>query len=196
MRARYTRETGLEPETNCAAFQAWLRERYAALMPARRRPYDAALHHDQGEHHPECMAEPIPGDPPHRKAIREERGRRGPALEARGIPEAVERATLNVRWNAANEPGGSADVEAQRLEPEDEESHVHLRVAYPPKVAVSNLVNRLKGVASRLLCKERQDIAPRCWKGALWSPSYLAGSGGGAPVATIRQYIEEQRTPP
>jgi len=37
--------------------------------------------------------------------------------------------------------------------------------------------------------------APRYWKGALWSPSYLAGSGGGAPVATIRQYIEEQRTP-
>jgi len=34
------------------------------------------------------------------------------------------------------------------------------------------------------------------WQGTLWSPSYLAGSGGGAPIATIRQYIEQQRTPP
>ena len=54
-RARYPRETGLEPESDCAAFQAWRRERYATLSPARRRPYDAALHHDQGKHHPECL---------------------------------------------------------------------------------------------------------------------------------------------
>jgi len=36
--------------------------------------------------------------------------------------------------------------------------HVHLLVKYPPKVAVSNLVNSLKGVSSRLLRKERTDI--------------------------------------
>ena len=58
------------------------------------------------------------------------------------------------------------------------------------------VVNRLKGVASRLQCKERQDLAPRYWKGALWSPSFWAGSGSGAPIAIIRQYIEQQRTPP
>ncbi len=32
-------------------------------------------------------------------------------------------------------------------------------------------------------------------KGALWSPSYFAGSCGGAPLAVIRQYIEQQQTP-
>ncbi len=36
-----------------------------------------------------------------------------------------------------------------------EDDHVHLLVEYPPKVAVSNLVNSLKGVSSRLLRKER-----------------------------------------
>ena len=30
---------------------------------------------------------------------------------------------------------------------------------------------------------------------ALWSPSYLAGSCDGAPIAVIRQYIEQQQTP-
>ncbi|AGA32332.1 transposase IS200 like family protein [Thioalkalivibrio nitratireducens DSM 14787] len=44
--------------------------------------------------------------------------------------------------------------------------------------------------------KRRWIIAPRYWKGTLWSPSYLAGSSGGAPTAIIRQYIEQQRTPP
>jgi putative transposase len=33
------------------------------------------------------------------------------------------------------------------------------------------------------------------WGKALWSPSYFAGSCGGAPIAVIRQYIEQQRTP-
>ena len=36
--------------------------------------------------------------------------------------------------------------------------------------------------------------ALRC-VGALWSPSYFAGSCGGASIAVIRQYIEQQQTP-
>ena len=43
LRARYTRETGLEPGANCAAFQAWLRDLYATLSSANRRQYHAAL---------------------------------------------------------------------------------------------------------------------------------------------------------
>jgi len=89
-----------------------------------------------------------------------------------------------------------ADFEAQLLEMDGEDDHVHLLVEYPPKVAVSNLVNSLKGVSSRLLRKERPDLEPRYWQGTLWSPSYLAGSGGRASIAIIRQYIEQQRTPP
>ena len=88
-----------------------------------------------------------------------------------------------------------ADFEAQLLEMDGEDDHVHLLVEYPPKVAVSNLVNSLKGVSSRLLRKERPDIENRYWKGVLWSPSYLASSCGGAPVSIVRQYIEQQQTP-
>ena len=47
-----------------------------------------------------------------------------------------------------------ADFEAQLIEMDGEDDHVHLLVEYPPKVAVSNLVNSLKGVSSRLLRKE------------------------------------------
>jgi putative transposase len=29
----------------------------------------------------------------------------------------------------------------------------------------------------------------------LWSPSYFAGSCGGAPIDIVKQYIEQQATP-
>ena len=88
-----------------------------------------------------------------------------------------------------------ADFDAQLIEMDGEDDHVHLLVEYPPKVAVSALVNSLKGVSSRLLRKDRPDIRDRYWKGVLWSPSYFASSCGGAPISIIRQYIEQQNTP-
>ena len=71
-------------------------------------------------------------------------------------------------------------------------------MVYPPKpkVAISSLVNSLKGVSSRLLRKkDYPSIKQQLWGDALWSPSYFAGSCGGAPVEIIRQYIEQQNTP-
>src|SRR6516162_5368038 len=64
------------------------------------------------------------------------------------------------------------DFEAELVQMDGEHNHVHLLVKYPPKVAVSNLVNSLKGVSNRMLRQERPDLAARYWKGALWSPSY------------------------
>jgi putative transposase len=89
----------------------------------------------------------------------------------------------------------SNDFESPLVEMEGEENHVHLRVSYPPKHAVSALVNSLKGVSSRLLRLERPDLARRYWKGVLWSPSYFAASGGGAPSGILKAYIEQQKTP-
>ncbi|MDR0674310.1 MAG: IS200/IS605 family transposase [Zoogloeaceae bacterium] len=88
-----------------------------------------------------------------------------------------------------------AKFEAKLVEMDGEHDHVHLLVEYPPKVSVSSLVNSLKGVSSRLLRKERPDIEKRYWKDALWSPSYFAASCGGASIAIVRQYIEQQKTP-
>ena len=85
------------------------------------------------------------------------------------------------------------DFEAELVETNGEEDHVHLLVHYPPKVSVSRLVNSLKGVSSRLLKKKHPEMEKKYWKGKLWSPSYFAGSCGGAPISVIRQYIEQQR---
>jgi putative transposase len=78
---------------------------------------------------------------------------------------------------------------------EGEDNHVHRLVHYPPKHSVSTLVNSLKGVSSHMLSQERPDLAQRSCKGALWSSSYLAASCGGAPIATLKTYREQQKTP-
>jgi putative transposase len=87
------------------------------------------------------------------------------------------------------------DFEAELVEMEGETDHVHLLIVYPPKVAVSKLVNSLKGVSSRLLRKNHPDILQHFWKGMLWSPSYFAASCGGAPVSIVKQYIRAQNSP-
>lgn len=88
------------------------------------------------------------------------------------------------------------DFEAQLVEFDGEHDHVHLLVNYPPKVSVSKLVNSLKGVSSRMIRKKNYpSIREKLWGDALWSPSYFAGSCGGAPISIIRQYIEQQKTP-
>jgi putative transposase len=78
---------------------------------------------------------------------------------------------------------------------EGEQDHGHLLIHYPPKVSLSKLVNALKGVSSRLLRKHVKNIHRYYWKGVLCSPSYFAGSCGGAPIEIIKTYIQKQSTP-
>jgi len=88
------------------------------------------------------------------------------------------------------------DFGAELREFNGEDDHVHLLVEYPPKVAVSVLVNSLKGVSARRLRSEFTGRVNRhSMHGHFWSPSYFAASCGGAPLSIIRQYIEQQRHP-
>ena len=88
------------------------------------------------------------------------------------------------------------DFEAKLVEFDGEHDHVHLLVNYPPKVAISKLVNSLKGASSQVIRKKGYpSIQNALWGGNLWSRSYFAGSCGGAPIEVIRQYIEQQQTP-
>ncbi|MGW2823023.1 IS200/IS605 family transposase [Streptomyces sp. NPDC001443] len=88
------------------------------------------------------------------------------------------------------------DFETELVEFNGEANHVHLLVNFPPKVAVSRLVNSLKGVSSRRLRQEFPDLVRHYWRAQrLWSGSYFAGSVGGAPLSIVKQYIEQQNRP-
>lgn len=89
------------------------------------------------------------------------------------------------------------DFNAELVEFDGERDHVHLLVIYPPRVAISVLVNSLKGVSSRKL-RQKFDVFKKVYWGdkvALWSRSYFAASVGGAPIEILKQYIEQQNTP-
>ena len=88
------------------------------------------------------------------------------------------------------------DFGAELREFNGETDHVHLLVHYPPKVAISRLVNSLKGVSARRLRQEfPAHIRKYLWGEHFWSPSYFAGSCGGAPLAVVKDYIENQKRP-
>ena len=87
------------------------------------------------------------------------------------------------------------EFEAELIEFDGEDDHVHLLIHYPPKVALSKWVNSLQGVSNRKLTLHHPEVANKYWQSALWSPSYFAGSGGGAPIDIIKKYIEQQDTP-
>jgi len=72
-------------------------------------------------------------------------------------------------------------LDCELLEFGGEHDHVHLMVSAHPKIALSNLIGKLKG-----------QIKPKLWGNHFWSPSYCVVSVGGASLDVIKQYIENQ----
>lgn len=92
--------------------------------------------------------------------------------------------------------GVCAKFEVELAEFNGEQDHIHMLINFPPKVAISKLVNSLKGVSSRKMKLYFPELHKPAWKSdALWSPSYFAGSVGGAPLEVLKQYIEQQNRP-
>ena len=77
-----------------------------------------------------------------------------------------------------------------------EADHVHLLITYPPRIALSTLVNSLKGVSSRILRQKFKVFQKEYWgeNVALWSRSYFVASVGGATIDILEEYIENQKT--
>jgi putative transposase len=87
-----------------------------------------------------------------------------------------------------------ADFGVDLRESNWEHDHVHLLVSYPPKIALSVLVNSLKGVSARRLRQARfPEVESKLWGPHFWSPSYCVVSVGGAPLEIVRRYIQRQR---
>ena len=70
--------------------------------------------------------------------------------------------------------------------------HVHVLFKGQPKTELSKFINAYKSASSRLLKKEYPTIRQKLWKEMFWSRSFCLLSSGGAPIETIRQYIENQ----
>ena len=73
-----------------------------------------------------------------------------------------------------------------------DEDHVHIMFRGQPKSELSRFINAYKSASSGLRKKEYPQIREKLWKETFWSQSFCLLTAGGAPVETIRQYIEKQ----
>jgi putative transposase len=88
-------------------------------------------------------------------------------------------------------------MDCEILEFGGEHDHVHLMLSVHPKIAIANLVGKLKGKSSYFLRKEYWNtIKKKLWGSHFWSPSYCVVSCGGASLDVIKNYIKNQREPP
>ena len=85
----------------------------------------------------------------------------------------------------------ASELNAQILELEVMPDHVHLLCKVDPQFGIHRLVKRLKGRSSRLLRQEFPWLKSRL--PSLWTNSYFVATVGGAPLAGIKQYIEQQK---
>lgn len=76
---------------------------------------------------------------------------------------------------------------------ETDTDHVHILLELKPTHQIPKLVKLFKGRSARLIFLEFPEIKNRLWGGHLWSPSYYICSVGGAPLSTIKRYVESQR---
>lgn len=70
--------------------------------------------------------------------------------------------------------------------------HVHMFVSYKPQLALSKLVQYLKGGSSRILFEEFGYLKKQLWGRYLWARRYMAISSGNITDELIQKYIEEQ----
>ena len=77
------------------------------------------------------------------------------------------------------------------LEVEVMPDHVHLLVECDPQFGIHRLVKLIKGRSSRFVRQEFPWLKRRL--PTLWTNSYFVSTVGGAPLAIVKQYIENQK---
>ena len=86
----------------------------------------------------------------------------------------------------------ATEIKVEILEMEvGDMNHVHLLVSLDPQFGVHKAVKRFKGASSRYLRKEFPQLKSRL--PTLWTNSYFVSTVGGAPLAKIKEYIQNQK---
>lgn len=84
-----------------------------------------------------------------------------------------------------------AESDIQVIEMEIMPDHVHLLIEVDPQYGIHRAVKKIKGRTSRILRQEFPELVRRL--PTLWTNSYFVSTVGGAPLAVIKQYIENQK---
>lgn len=85
----------------------------------------------------------------------------------------------------------ASELRVDILQMEVMPDHVHLLVEVDPQFGIHRFVKHLKGRSSRYLRQEFPHLTSRL--PTLWTNSYFVSTVGGAPLAIVKQYIENQK---
>ena len=80
----------------------------------------------------------------------------------------------------------NAEIIALQIMPDE----VHLLCEVDPQFGIHRLGKNIKGVSSHTLRKEFSGLRSRLPR--LWTNRYFVSTVGGAPLAVIQQYVENQ----
>ena len=68
--------------------------------------------------------------------------------------------------------------------------HVHVFVSIPPKLAVSDLMRRIKGRTAFKLFREFPKLKKRYWGRHFWGRGYFSTTNGAITEEVVLQYLE------
>ena len=74
--------------------------------------------------------------------------------------------------------------------------HVDMFLSYRPQLALSKLVQYLKGGSSRIMLQEFPRLRKQFWGRHLWARGYMAISSGNITDDMVQKYIDEQEGEP
>ena len=70
--------------------------------------------------------------------------------------------------------------------------HIHMYVAIPPKLSVSEFMAYLKGKSALMFFDRHPEVSPKWGDRHLWARGYFVSTVGNVNEETIRNYIKEQ----
>ncbi|MEM7557355.1 MAG: IS200/IS605 family transposase [Cyanobacteria bacterium P01_A01_bin.84] len=91
----------------------------------------------------------------------------------------------------------SKKMGCELIEFNGESDHIHILLDFHPKNSIAAVVGSLKSSTARMLKKEfPEEVKKYYWgKVSFWSNSYYVASCGGAPIETLKKYIQNQDSP-
>lgn len=89
-----------------------------------------------------------------------------------------------------NEVCQRLDCEVMAVEV-DQQDHVHLFVNSLPLYSPAQLMHRIKGYTAKVLREEFPDLMKLP---SMWTRSYFCGTAGNVSGATIKKYVENQKS--
>ena len=73
-----------------------------------------------------------------------------------------------------------------------DKDYIHILFKAHPNSELSKFINAYKSASSRLIKRDFPHIRKKLWKEMFWSRSFCLLTAGGAPIDTIKKYIENQ----